>query len=272
MDEGIVTGEGVLLDTRPTSFVSRALAALIDLAVLGIVLLAAALALGGTSFTPSEAFSRILSIALLATILVIAPTTVDTLTRGRSLGKLIVGIRVVRDDGGPVRLRQAFVRALTGVFELWLTLGSVALICAIVQPQGKRVGDLLAGTYAVRVRGKTAARAPVMMPPHLAEWAAGADVRRLPDGLALSVRQFLARTGTLHPQSRASLGTELAVEVQRYVAPAPPPGTHPEVFLAAVLAERRRREHLSAEASRQRAAQESALMQRLPHGVPDPVD
>lgn len=272
MDEGIVTGEGVLLDTRPTSFLSRVLAALIDLAALGILLVATVLVLGGTSFSPSEAAVRILSVAMLATVLVVLPTAVDTLTRGRSLGKLVVGIRVVRDDGGPVRLRQAFVRALTGVFELWLTFGSVALICSMLQPQGKRVGDLLAGTYAVRVRGKTTARAPVEMPPHLAGWAAGADVRRLPDGLALSVRQFLTRTGTLHPQSRASLGTELSVEVQRFVAPAPPPGTHPEFFLAAVLAERRRREHASAEAGRQRAAQESVLMQRLPHGVPDPVD
>lgn len=272
MDEGIVTGEGVLLDTRPTSFLSRVLAALIDLIALGIVLVVAVLVLGGSSFAPSMAMSRVLLVAAMATVMVVLPTMVDTLTRGRSLGKLVVGIRVVRDDGGPIRLRQAFVRALTGVFELWLTLGSVALICSIVQPQGKRVGDLLAGTYAVRVRGKTAARTPVMMPPHLAGWAAGADVRRLPDGLALSVRQFLTRTSTLHPQSRASLGTDLAVEVQRFVAPAPPPGTHPELFLAAVLAERRRREHLSAEAGRQRAAQESVLMQRLPHGVPDPVD
>lgn len=268
-DEGIVTGEGVLLDTRPTSFVSRLLAALLDLVVLGVVIIALVIVLSRLEVE----MSTTLLIVALATVTVVVPTAVDTLTRGRSIGKLVVGIRIVRDDGGPVRLRQAFVRALTGLGELWMTFGSVALICAIFHPQGKRVGDILAGTYAVRVRGKVSRSTPVVaMPPQLAPWAATADVRRLPDGLALSVRQFLVRTRTLHPASRAELGTRLATEVERYVAPAPPPGTHPETFLAAVLAERRQREYARTEATRQRDAHDSVLMRRLPHGVPDPLD
>ena len=177
----------------------------------------------------------------------------------------------MRDDGGPIRFRQAFIRALVGVGELWLTLGSVALICSLVHPQGKRVGDILAGTYAVRVRGKAPARAPIGMPPQLAAWARSADVRRLPDGLALAVRQFLVRTSTLHPASRVQLGTDLATEVARYVAPLPPPGTHPEYFLAAVVAERRDREYVATSSAAQRAEAESALLQRLPHAVPDPA-
>ena len=141
-----------------------------------------------------------------------------------------------------------------------------------MHPQGKRVGDVLAGTYAIRVRGRAPTRAAIDMPPQLAAWAHSADVRRLPDGLALSVRQFLGRTSTLHPASRVQLGTDLATQVARYVAPLPPAGTHPEYFLAAVLAERRDREHAAALRSEQRAAAESAMLARLPHAVPDPVD
>jgi uncharacterized RDD family membrane protein YckC len=272
MSDGIVTGEGVLLDARPTSFASRVLASIVDVAAIGVAAFLVLVIVGQTSFTPSEAFVRIALITTLATVTVIVPTTVETLTRGRSLGKLVAGIRIVRDDGGPVRFRQALVRALVGFVELWSSAGSIALICSIVHPQGKRVGDLLAGTYAVRVRGKAPARTAVPMPPQLAAWANAADVRRLPDGLALSVRQFLARTGTLHPASRVQLGTQLAAEVGRYVAPLPPVGTHPEYFLAAVLAERREREHAVGRRTAQRAADESALLARLPHGVPDPVD
>lgn len=272
MSEGIVTGEGVLLDARPTSFASRMLASIVDLAALALVVVLTLLLVGRSSFEPSEAFLRIALISTLATVTVIIPTTVETLTRGRSLGKLVAGIRVVRDDGGPVRFRQSLIRALVGFGELWVTFGSVALICSIVHPQGKRVGDVLAGTYAVRVRGKAAVRTAVPMPPQLAAWAHAADVRRLPDGLALSVRQFLGRTGTLHPASRVQLGTRLAVEVGRYVAPLPPVGTHPEYFLAAVLAERREREHVAGQRAAHRAQDESALLARLPHGIPDPVD
>ena len=209
---------------------------------------------------------------MIATITIVLPTTVDTLTRGRSLGKLATGIRIVRDDGGPLVFRQSLVRALVGIVELWLTFGTVALICSIVHPQGKRVGDILAGTYAVRVRGAAKVRTPVVMPPQLAGWAHSADLARLPDGLALSVRQFLGRATTLHPASRVQLGSQLTTEVQRYVNPLPPVGTHPEAFLAAVLAERRDRELASRLRTGQRDAAESSQLHRLPHGVPDPAN
>jgi hypothetical protein len=80
------------------------------------------------------------------------------------------------------------------------------------------------------------------MPPHLAAWAQRADMASLPTGLALAVRQYLGRLPTIDPVSRSSIGARLADEVLRYVAPAPPPGTPPEDFLAAVIASRRERD------------------------------
>jgi len=271
MDDGIVIGEGVLLDARAASFATRLLGALIDVAALAVVLIGVIVLIAQDWFPVTEASARITSIMLIAGATVILPTVVETLSRGRSLGKLVTGTRIVRDDGGPIRFRQALVRALVGVGELWATLGSVALICSLVQPQGKRVGDILAGTYAVRVRGRAPSRPPIGMPAHLAGWARTADIRRLPDGLALAVRQFLVRTGTLHPASRIQLGTDLATEVGRYVAPLPPLGTHPEYFLAAVVAERRDRELAVARRAEARAATDSSRLQRLPHAIPDPA-
>ena len=69
-----------------------------------------------------------------------------------------------------------------------------------------------------------------------------------------------------------ALGSQLTSEVQRYVNPLPPAGTHPEAFLAAVLAERRDRELATRLRAGERDAAESSLLKRLPHGVPDPVD
>ncbi len=45
------------------------------------------------------------------------PDRFETLSRGRSLGKLALGLRVVSDDGGPERFRQALMRALAGVWR-----------------------------------------------------------------------------------------------------------------------------------------------------------
>lgn len=268
MSDGILTGEGVLLDARTASFASRLLAALLDLVVVVVVAIVISVVLD--TLVLSEQATRALGVVAVVTVLVVLPTTVETLTRGRSLGKLAVGIRIVRDDGGPVRFRHALVRALTGVGELWLTFGSVALITSLLNDKGKRVGDIVAGTYAVRVRGAQRPLAPLVMPFQLAGWARTADMHRLPDGLALAARQFLGRTATLHPASRARLGLDLAAQAERHVAPLPPPGTHPETFLAAVLAERRDREFAAASRAAHQAEAEAALVQRLPHAIPDP--
>ncbi|GIG39649.1 RDD family protein [Cellulomonas phragmiteti] len=270
LQDGVVIGEGVVLDTRPASVASRLLAAILDVLVLLVLGVVALVVADNLAIRLDEYTSRILAIVTLVTITVVLPTTVETLTRGRSLGKLAAGVRIVRDDGGAITFRQAFVRALTGVGELWLSLGSVAVICSIAHPRGKRVGDVLAGTYGSRVRAAAPVRTSAVMPPQLAGWAAHADVARLPDGLALAVRQFLGRAALLHPGSRAELGTRLAADLRPYVSPPPPAGTHPEAFLSAVLAERGRRETV-VELERVRREQvEAVLLRRLPHGVPDP--
>ncbi|WP_029288037.1 RDD family protein [Cellulomonas sp. HZM] len=271
--DGILTGEGVVLDTHAASAPSRILAGLIDVvAIFAVLLVGTIVANSLLQWNPSGSAARILTIVLIVTVLVVLPVTVETLTRGRSLGKLVAGIRVVRDDGGPVVFRQSFVRALTGIVELWITFGSIAIICSIVHPKGKRVGDILAGTYAIRVRGAKVARALPGVPAYLWAWSRTAEVGRLPDGLALAVRQFLSRAHMLHQHSRVELGSRLTAEVGRYVQPPPPIGAHPEEFLAAVLAVRRDTELRIAAQDAARDERDAAGVRRLPHGVPDPVD
>ncbi|RPF20142.1 RDD family protein [Myceligenerans xiligouense] len=275
MHDGIVIGEGVLLDARPAGFISRTLAVLLDLITLGalvITLLLLAIPWLTEQLLRGEpGFDALLITNLAVTIAVMVgvPTAVETLTRGRSLGKLAAGIRVVRDDGGPIRFRHAFVRALVGIFELWLTLGFLAVITSLINRRGKRLGDLAAGTYVVRVRGGHTPSAPVVMPLELAAWADTTDMRRLPDGLALAARQFLGRAHKLAPQSRHRLADDLAGRIEPYVAPGPPVGTHPEAFLHAVLAERRLREEDAARLRQSRADQHASLLHRLPYAVPD---
>ena len=239
----IVTGEAVALDLRPASFATRALAVLLDLVVMfaaGIVLL---LVLGNVLPDLDAAADQAIGVVAVVAVLVGLPVTVETLTRGRSLGKLAAGLRVVRDDGGPIRMRHALVRALLAVVEIIFTFGSIALITSLLNVRGKRLGDLLAGTFVLRERGGAGAVPLPGMPMQLAGWAVGADMARLPDGLAVGARRFLAGSQGLHPASRHQLGADLAAQVDRFVAPPPPPGTHPEAFLAAVLVERRRRDH-----------------------------
>jgi hypothetical protein len=153
-------------------------------------------------------------------------------------------LRVVRDDGGPIGFRQAFVRGLAGgVLERpGVTLFVGGLVTMLLNDRSKRIGDLLAGTVVlqerVAVRGGTVAA----MPPQLASWAAQTDLSGLSDELALSARQFLARSAQLTDQAREDLGGRLLQAVLATVTPPPPPGAPGWAVLSAVLAERRRRE------------------------------
>ena len=71
-------------------------------------------------------------------VLVGLPTLVETLTRGRSLGKIAAGLRVVRDDGGPVRFRHSFVRSLFMLVDFWLTGGNAEALGVRIVVRGGR--------------------------------------------------------------------------------------------------------------------------------------
>jgi uncharacterized RDD family membrane protein YckC len=263
--ELVVTGEAVALELRPATAVHRLLSGVIDLGIYAAV--GIALLLAASRLVENEAQLGILQIVVSVTMMVVLPTTVETLSRGLSAGKLAVGLRVVRDDGGPVRFRQSLVRAVVGVVEIWLTFGGLALITAIINSRSKRLGDILAGTYAIRVRGTELVLAPLLMPPELTGWAEVADIRRLPDQLAMHGRLFLSRTTSLNAPVRATIGRQLAAAVEPYVSPPPPWGTNPERFLAAVLVARRDREYRAGLRDEERAAATAGRTRRLPYGI-----
>lgn len=238
----LVTGDAVVLELRLAKLASRALALGIDLLVQVTLLVVGFFVLAGVLDFVDSTLAAALALVFALLIVIGYPVVLETATRGRTLGKLAFGLRVVREDGGPIRFRHAFVRALLAVVEIWITYGVVALVTSLASAKGKRVGDFLAGTVVVRERMPVRPGPVAVMPAPLAGWAAGADLSRLPDDLALSARQFLARQAELAPEVRAALGDRLADAVAAVTAPPPPPGTPSWAFLAAVLAERRRRE------------------------------
>src|SRR4051794_31664965 len=154
-----------------------------------------------------------------------------------------MGLRVVRDDGGPVRFRHAFVRGLVGVVldRLGLSVGLLALIPMLTTLRSKRLGDLAAGTFVVQDRVPSRGNVPPPMPPQLEGWARSLDLSQVTDELATELRYFLARGSQLAPAVRDQMGGRLYAEVSVRTGP-PPAGVAPWAYLSAVLAERRRRE------------------------------
>lgn len=237
----VVTGDAVVLDVQIAQLPVRAISAIIDLTAIffvyffGLLLWAASL----------RQFDEALTVAFLIIFTVLAmigyPVGIEMATRGRSLGKMVMGLRVVSDDGGPERFRQAVFRALASVIEIWMMLGSPAVICSLLSPKAKRIGDIFAGTIVVSERAPRIGPPP-MMPPALAGWAASLQLSGLTPGQAEVARQFLSRANQLDPRLRDQMAYRIAADVVSHIAPPPPPGVPPQLILAAVLAERHRRE------------------------------
>jgi uncharacterized RDD family membrane protein YckC len=231
----------VVLDVQIAQMPVRALSAFIDLTVvfiaytIGIVLWAATL----------SDLDAALSAAVLVIFTVLAivgyPLIFETATRGRSLGKMALGLRVVSDDGGPERFRQALFRALAGVIEIWTFAGGPAVICSMLSPRGKRIGDVFAGTMVISERAPRLSPPPPM-PPTMAWWASSLQLSGLAPETAERARQFLSRATQLDPSVRDQMAYRIYAEVVAQISPPPPPGAPPQLVLAAVLAERHRRE------------------------------
>ena len=263
-----LTGEAVHLDVRVARLGSRVLARLIDVVVqitlfyalsvlFGLLLLAAAAL--RVAFIDNASTGVVVIVPLIIT-LIGYPVLMETVTRGRTLGKLVLGLRVVRDDGGPISFRHALTRGLVSVaIEFpglilppitWL----VTIWAMVANPLSKRVGDHAAGTLVIHERTPSAWGWVPQMPAGMASWAATLDLAGLDDELALSVRQYLARNRWIREPARTQLGLLLAREVASVTNPPAPADTPGWVYLAAVHAERHQRAMRQLAAVRSRAA------------------
>ena len=110
----VVTGEAVVLEVPCARFPSRMLALAIDLAIqltiIAVLLTIVALGAADHSMNTAEVTAIVVTVIVLA--LIGYPVVWEAATRGRSPGKLALGLRVVGDDGSPERFRQALVRGL----------------------------------------------------------------------------------------------------------------------------------------------------------------
>ena len=267
-DEALITGEAVALDLRPAGFILRAGGAAIDLVLyFGLYLVGLLIFMfNAVNAGLDEALLRSISVVGLVLFIVVIPIAVETISHGRSLGKLAVGARIVRDDGGAIGFRHAFIRGLVGVFEVFMTLGGGALIVGLLNRRAKRLGDMLAGTYSQHERFPNFVTPVYGVPLELVEWSQTADVARMPDALARRINQFLAQARGHSSDTRVRLARSLASEASVYVSPLPE--SDAELFLAAVASLRRDREMEALRLEQRRLETLRPVLSGLPHRFP----
>lgn len=214
MSAGVVTPEAVLLELPTAGVATRSYARMVDLSVQLALFMVLSMGLGFVGGTFSS--MAILVAASGVLVLFVYPIGLEILWRGRSVGKLVFGLRVVGADGAPEAPRQAVVRGLVALVDVYASLGFLALVGAMFSPSSQRPGDMAAGTVVLRVRGGSGAHTPIaFLPPTGCEaYVATLDVGRLSDEDFSLVREFLLRSSSLGPEARRTLSVELATKVR----------------------------------------------------------
>ena len=228
----IATPEGIELELILAGVGSRFAATLLDIVVQLGAIIALAIVLG-----PLGSNGYVVAVYLVAVFVILFAYDIvlETWNRGRTIGKLAAGLRVVRVGGETEGFLTAAVRNFLRIVDFLPAFYVVGVIAILATNRNQRLGDLAAGTIVVRERRRAVTpAAPSFQPPAAApylEW----DVSAVSPEDVATLRQFLERRPTLSAGARAHLATDLAARVRPKVVGAPD-GWHPESFLEGVVA------------------------------------
>jgi len=144
---------------------------------------------------------------------------------GRTLGKAMMKLRVVRADGAPIGLTQATARGALGLIDVWFTFGFVGLVSMLVSKRSQRLGDLVGDTLVLR-KSRSSVRA--VLPVHFAVPPGCEELVRLMDVGAMTpadyelVRSFLIRWHEFNAAQRPAVAATVAAPLwQRFRQPLP---------------------------------------------------
>lgn len=191
----LATPEGCVIDLRLAGPVVRARAWLIDFLIrfavwLLLVIVAARLGDFGAGLLLLGAF----------VLEWLYPIVFEVWFRGQTPGKRACGLAVVHDDGRPVGSNAAFIRNTLRAIDFLPLFYATGFVCSLLNADGKRLGDLAAGTLVVYVE---TGRRPAA--------ASSVDVGSEPPPFALSreeqlvLIEFSQRAPLLTPERAAEL-------------------------------------------------------------------
>jgi uncharacterized RDD family membrane protein YckC len=134
----------------------RAVAAIVDVVVLFVIFWVVALATGGTT---EEGFSIQGAPAFLGFLLGFAYYVAAEATMGGTVGKLLLGLRVVTTDGSPIGWPASLIRNVLRIVDGFFFY-VVGIILVMTSPTKQRLGDRVAGTVVVKRGAVPEAAAP----------------------------------------------------------------------------------------------------------------
>jgi uncharacterized RDD family membrane protein YckC len=232
----IATPEGVDLELTLAGVGSRFASALVDYLIQLVIIVALSLVFGyGAGISPNgSGYAAAIWLVLVFLIFVGYDISFEVLASGRTPGKRMNGLRVVRESGAPVTFPTSAVRNVLRIIDLLPGTYLVGIASILVSARNQRLGDHAAGTLVVRDR-KSLPPEPLVRSYRESAEAPAWDTSAI-DAVELSaVRSFLARRQSLTPDARAQLANELAARLRPKVGGGVGNET-PELFLERLAA------------------------------------
>ncbi len=74
----------------------------------------------------------------------------ELIGNGQTLGKLALGIKVIKLNGDELEFYDYFSRWSTRLIDIYASIGSIAMLLIVSNKNGQRIGDIIAGTTIIR--------------------------------------------------------------------------------------------------------------------------
>lgn len=140
----VVTPEGVALHLPAAGPVPRALAWTLDFLIRAVAMSVAGMVLGLLGRGGAGFYAVVLFL-----VYWFYPVLFEAMWNGRTPGKRALGLRVISANGAPVGWLAAFTRNLLRVVDMLPVAYATGLVASLLDPWGRRLGDMVAGTLVV---------------------------------------------------------------------------------------------------------------------------
>lgn len=235
----INTTQNVIIQYEVASVGERVLARLLDLAFFTayslLFMFILNRILSGMSWKTQAEVGSLLYILVLIPV---ATYTVwcESLFNGKTFGKMVLGLKVVKTDGSPAGLGDFAFRWITRVLEGEMgVFTALAVPVAIISNRGQRVGDMIAGTIVIRVKVRTSIRNTILAQINPSYRVVFPQVAVLTDKDMNIIRNIMQQS---YSTANYALMETLAVKVKTVMKVSPDPRQLPAPqFLNIVLAD-----------------------------------
>jgi uncharacterized RDD family membrane protein YckC len=209
-DTEVETPEYVRFRYRTAGPTRRLAAYVIDLFVRVALVMVAVVALGFSSVLSAKDLTEAASGVILVLLFVVEwgyYLLCETLWDGKTPGKHALSLRVVKEEGYPIRFVDSLLRNLLRAADFLPTCYAIGAVAMATDRRFRRLGDRVAGTMVI-VEERRQVAAPVLLnpPPTPAEIEGFAQRPRLSSVELEALELFLRRRATLGP----ARGDELA--------------------------------------------------------------